>query len=198
MLVFFLLSQESASIPLAMSSTRCPCCMYAQIYFFETPPSSRSPDLYLIRPPAGALHRAIPHSKIIFAGDSAGASLCLTVLTILRDLSLPLPAGAVLISPWVDLTHSFPSVMQNFETVNLNTLPIWTLETNVVNGYLGYYTQIWISRKTVNSVACANATRERWSHSTYGNKRSSQAQVRYLEANAIFGGKNKNNPRRGP
>ena len=100
------------------------------IYFVETPPSSSLLDLYLIRPPAGALHKAVPHSKIVFAGDSAGGGLCLSVLTILRDLGLPLPAGAVLISPWVDLTHSFPSVMQNFETVNFNNQLIWTLETN--------------------------------------------------------------------
>lgn len=33
-----------------------------------------------------------------------------SVLVILRDRGLPLPAGAILISPWVDLTHSFPSV----------------------------------------------------------------------------------------
>ena len=32
------------------------------------------------------------------------------MLVILRDQDLPLPAGAVLISPWVDLTHSFPSL----------------------------------------------------------------------------------------
>ncbi|MCJ1477835.1 hypothetical protein MMC13_006508 [Lambiella insularis] len=32
------------------------------------------------------------------------------LLVILRDQNIPLPAGAVLISPWVDLTHSFPSV----------------------------------------------------------------------------------------
>ena len=32
------------------------------------------------------------------------------MLVILRDRDLPLPAGAILISPWVDLTHSFPSV----------------------------------------------------------------------------------------
>ncbi|KAI9702814.1 MAG: hypothetical protein M1836_008028 [Candelina mexicana] len=32
------------------------------------------------------------------------------MLVILRDQALPLPAGAILISPWVDLTHSFPSV----------------------------------------------------------------------------------------
>jgi len=32
------------------------------------------------------------------------------MLITLRDRGLPLPAGAILISPWVDLTHSFPSV----------------------------------------------------------------------------------------
>ena len=32
------------------------------------------------------------------------------MLVILRDMKIPLPAGAILISQWVDLTHSFPSV----------------------------------------------------------------------------------------
>ncbi|KZT13024.1 alpha/beta-hydrolase [Laetiporus sulphureus 93-53] len=71
---------------------------------------------YLIDPPAGALHQAVSPSKIVFAGDSSGAGLCLTVLTVLRDMGLPQPAGAVLISPWVDMTHSFPSVMTNAAT----------------------------------------------------------------------------------
>ncbi|KAG6903465.1 hypothetical protein C0995_005488 [Termitomyces sp. Mi166 len=70
-------------------------------------------DFYLIEPPHGALHEAVLPSKIVLAGDSAGGGLCVTVLTILRDLGLPTPAGAVLISPWVDLTHSFPSIMDN-------------------------------------------------------------------------------------
>lgn len=30
----------------------------------------------------------------------------------MRDQGVPLPAGAILISPWVDLTHSFPSVSE--------------------------------------------------------------------------------------
>lgn len=33
-----------------------------------------------------------------------------SILVILRDREISLPAGAILISPWVDLTHSFPSV----------------------------------------------------------------------------------------
>ncbi|KAF4554385.1 Alpha/beta hydrolase fold-containing protein 3 [Elsinoe fawcettii] len=49
-------------------------------------------------------------SSILLMGDSAGAGMVLSVLVTLRDQGVPLPAGAVLISPWVDLTHSFPSV----------------------------------------------------------------------------------------
>ncbi|KAG1783122.1 alpha beta-hydrolase [Suillus placidus] len=72
--------------------------------------------LYLIQPPHDAAHKPILPSKIVFAGDSAGGALCLTMLTVLRDLGQPLPAGAVLISPWVDLTHSFPSIHTNTAT----------------------------------------------------------------------------------
>lgn len=49
-------------------------------------------------------------SSIVLAGDSAGGGMVVSLLVILRDQGVPLPAGAVLISPWVDLTHSFPSV----------------------------------------------------------------------------------------
>ncbi|KAL2815400.1 hypothetical protein BDW59DRAFT_153895 [Aspergillus cavernicola] len=49
--------------------------------------------------------------EIIFAGDSAGGGMILAMLVICRDRGLPLPAGAILISPWVDLTHSFPSIV---------------------------------------------------------------------------------------
>jgi acetyl esterase/lipase len=48
--------------------------------------------------------------EIVLAGDSAGGGMVVSMLVTLRDQGLPLPAGAVLISPWVDLTHSFPSV----------------------------------------------------------------------------------------
>ncbi|KAF7541066.1 hypothetical protein G7Z17_g12046 [Cylindrodendrum hubeiense] len=49
-------------------------------------------------------------STIVLAGDSAGGGMVVSLLCVLRDQGLPLPAGAILISPWVDLTHSFPSV----------------------------------------------------------------------------------------
>ncbi|KAM0461000.1 hypothetical protein ACHAO4_001798 [Trichoderma viride] len=49
-------------------------------------------------------------TTIILAGDSAGGGMVLTMLCLLRDQGIPLPAGGILISPWGDLTHSFPSV----------------------------------------------------------------------------------------
>ncbi|GIJ89525.1 hypothetical protein Asppvi_008467 [Aspergillus pseudoviridinutans] len=52
-------------------------------------------------------------TEIIFAGDSAGGGMVLSMLVTIRDQGLPLPAGAILISPWVDLTHSFPSVLSD-------------------------------------------------------------------------------------
>ncbi|OAL38588.1 hypothetical protein AYO20_02238 [Fonsecaea nubica] len=54
-------------------------------------------------------------SEIILAGDSAGGGMVVSILCILRDQGLPLPAGAILISPWVDLTHSFPSLSGSAE-----------------------------------------------------------------------------------
>ena len=53
---------------------------------------------------------------MIFAGDSAGGGLLLSLLLIIRDLNLPLPSGAILISPWCDLSHSMPSILKNTET----------------------------------------------------------------------------------
>lgn len=49
-------------------------------------------------------------SQILVAGDSAGGGMVLSMLVTLRDQGIPLPAGGILLSPWVDLTHSFPSV----------------------------------------------------------------------------------------
>ena len=72
--------------------------------------------LYLIEPPPGASHAPIHPSSIILAGDSAGGGCVLSLLICIRDLGLPMPAGADLLSPWVDLTHSFPSILTNAES----------------------------------------------------------------------------------
>ncbi|CDS01955.1 uncharacterized protein SPSC_03047 [Sporisorium scitamineum] len=72
--------------------------------------------LYLLYPPKGAKHKPVDPKKLVIAGDSAGGGLTLALLTVIRDMRLPAPAGAVLISPWCDLTHSFPSILRNTAT----------------------------------------------------------------------------------
>lgn len=49
------------------------------------------------------LCEGIAPRDIVIAGDSAGGGLALSTLIALRDEGAPLPAGAVLIAPWVDL-----------------------------------------------------------------------------------------------
>ncbi|KAI5866100.1 alpha/beta-hydrolase [Durotheca rogersii] len=61
---------------------------------------------------AAYLHLLTTHdpTTIVLAGDSAGGGMVFSMLVTMRDGGIPLPAGAILISPWVDLTHSFPSL----------------------------------------------------------------------------------------
>ena len=51
--------------------------------------------------------------KIIIGGSSAGGGLTIATLLKLKEFNLPLPAGAVLISPWADLTGSGESIIRN-------------------------------------------------------------------------------------
>ncbi|KAI5898069.1 alpha/beta-hydrolase [Schizophyllum commune H4-8] len=51
----------------------------------------------------------IPAANIVIAGDSAGGGLTTALLLYLRDNDYPLPSGAILMSPWVDLTMSCES-----------------------------------------------------------------------------------------
>jgi acetyl esterase/lipase len=52
-------------------------------------------------------------SSIVIAGDSAGGNLALVTLLRARDRGLPMPGGAVLLSPWTDLTGSGASMRTN-------------------------------------------------------------------------------------
>lgn len=51
--------------------------------------------------------------RLVVAGDSAGGGLALAMLMALRDAGRPMPAGAVLFSPWTDLGATGPSVAAN-------------------------------------------------------------------------------------
>jgi epsilon-lactone hydrolase len=59
------------------------------------------------------LAQAVSPSNIVIAGESAGGGLCLATLLALRDQGIPLPAAAVALSPWTDLTCSGDSYKTN-------------------------------------------------------------------------------------
>ena len=64
--------------------------------------------LRLLQPPL-----SIPSENIILAGDSAGGGLCLALCMYLRDEGYKMPAGMIIMSPWVDLTMSCGSWDEN-------------------------------------------------------------------------------------
>ena len=51
----------------------------------------------------------IPPANVVLAADSAGGGLAIAMLMYLRDNKYALPGGAILFSPWVDLTLSCDS-----------------------------------------------------------------------------------------
>ncbi|OIW25291.1 hypothetical protein CONLIGDRAFT_582994 [Coniochaeta ligniaria NRRL 30616] len=92
--------------------------------------------LTLLHPPPDAFHPPVQPSHIVFAGDSAGGNLALSLLQLILELNrqsaatvpgnqtipwhgidiplpLPLPAGVAVNSAWVDMTHSSPSCTRN-------------------------------------------------------------------------------------
>ncbi len=58
--------------------------------------------------------------QITVAGDSAGGGLTVALLLALRDAGVPLPAGAVCLSPWFDLTLCGATLAINEPTDYLN------------------------------------------------------------------------------
>ncbi|KAI8080791.1 Alpha/Beta hydrolase protein [Gilbertella persicaria] len=73
--------------------------------------------LYLIDPPKDSeVEQPVDPKKIVVAGDSAGGGLTFALLMAIRDAGLPAPAGAMTLSPWMDLTHSLPSILSNIMT----------------------------------------------------------------------------------
>jgi monoterpene epsilon-lactone hydrolase len=58
----------------------------------------------------GLLDGGVAASAIGIAGESAGAGLAAATLVALKHAGLPQPTGAVLMSPWVDLTLSGDSI----------------------------------------------------------------------------------------
>ena len=61
----------------------------------------------------GLLGEGTAPARIVVAGDSAGGNLALVTLLRARGAGLPMPAGAVLVCPWVDLTARGGSLLAN-------------------------------------------------------------------------------------
>jgi acetyl esterase/lipase len=59
------------------------------------------------------IEKQIKPEQISVAGDSAGGGLTVALLLALRDLCIPMPASAVLLSPWTDLSASGESWQTN-------------------------------------------------------------------------------------
>lgn len=76
---------------------------------------------------------ADPATTILFGG-SAGAALALATMIRTRDLGLPRPAGAVLLSPYADLTFGGESVAAHSE---IDTLPLRDLASVWGPAYVG-------------------------------------------------------------
>ncbi|KAL9128375.1 MAG: hypothetical protein Q9217_002929 [Psora testacea] len=92
--------------------------------------------LCLLYPPPDSYHDPVSASHIVFAGDSAGGNLALSLLQLLLqinrsvqntkatslrfhnytiDLPIPIPAGCAPHSAWTDMTHCMPSKLSNRE-----------------------------------------------------------------------------------
>ncbi|KAL8768876.1 MAG: hypothetical protein Q9203_004809 [Teloschistes exilis] len=100
--------------------------------------------LSLLYPPPGSYHQPVAPSSIILAGESAGASLCLSVVQIIltarrlqktdgdpsvifhgQRVPIPTPAGLTLLSPAPDQTLSLPSFMANADSdILADRLPV--------------------------------------------------------------------------
>jgi acetyl esterase/lipase len=84
--------------------------------------------LSLLAPQPGAFHQAVHAKKVVFAGDSAGANLAISLLQLLltlqrmgirtirfhgADVPVELPAGISTNSCWADISFSLPSTRKN-------------------------------------------------------------------------------------
>ncbi|KAG0201466.1 hypothetical protein BGX28_005719 [Mortierella sp. GBA30] len=69
--------------------------------------------LYLLDPPADSGVAPVKPQNLVIMGDSAGGGLTFATMLAIRDCGLPMPAGIIGWSPWIDLKHSLPSVLDN-------------------------------------------------------------------------------------
>jgi acetyl esterase/lipase len=81
------------------------------------------------------LGQGLSPENIAFAGDSAGGNLVLAVMLSLRERGAPLPAAAVLMSPWTDLAATGESYVSRADADPIHQRPmILALAKNYLGG----------------------------------------------------------------
>jgi len=81
------------------------------------------------------LGQGIAPGSIAIAGDSAGGGLTVALLVAARDAGLPMPAAAVVISPWADLECTGGSMLSKAaEDPSLNREGLLALASVYLNG----------------------------------------------------------------
>jgi epsilon-lactone hydrolase len=83
------------------------------------------------------LDRGADPGEVTLAGDSSGGGLVLSVLTSLRRRGLPMPGGAVLFCPWVDLRCERPAGDPAGDPAADPAEPVVGLE--LLRQHVGYY-----------------------------------------------------------
>ncbi|TKC89635.1 alpha/beta hydrolase [Trinickia terrae] len=109
---YFCSPQTHRSLTFALAA-RCGACMFSLDYRLapEDPfPAALDDALAAYRQ---LLANGTPPDSIVMAGDSAGGGLALAALIALRDAGDPLPAGALLFSPWTDLAATGVTLVTN-------------------------------------------------------------------------------------
>lgn len=103
------------------------------------------------------LKAGVSPKAIFVAGDSAGGGLAAALLLRLRDRGTPLPAGAILFSPYTDLEHTAATIEPN---ANTDYLPLEGLRGPTP---CTWEMQIFIIPKPRLSTATSPGSRPCWS-----------------------------------
>ncbi|RHX97844.1 hypothetical protein DYB38_006456 [Aphanomyces astaci] len=71
------------------------------------------------------LGQGVPSSNVVLCGDSAGGNAVLTLMQRGRRENAPLPACAILVSPWLDLTMTSPFYDVKTDIFTKRTIVAW-------------------------------------------------------------------------
>jgi acetyl esterase/lipase len=126
-----------------------------------------------------ALHEPFRPEDVIISGDSAGGGLCLALLNYINmylrkpdgSLGVPLPGAGLLLSPWVDLSCSSKSYVEN---QHLDFLPA---RTGNLHSAISSSIQHPVYSYCFGSVADSTLASSKVAHASVSMKRTDSANV---------------------